>query len=127
MRHTYDARLTMTAEAVVVRDFDGIRVLSAGKLAFSDEGESRACGGAWVGGEGNEPAVSEGGGIREGGAKTAALKAAALRRQRHARREQARDTTTPKQKIEAAAAAMRENLKRETSALHITVLACDKK
>lgn len=131
VRHTYDTRLTTTAEAVVVRDFDGIRVLSAGKLAFSDEDESRACDKASVGSEGNEPAVSEGGGVREGGTKTkvksSALKAAALRRQRHARREQARDTTTPKQKIEAAAAAMRENLNKETSALHITFLACDKK
>ena len=41
VRHTYDARLTTTAEAVVIKDSDGIRVLSVGRLAFRDEHADR--------------------------------------------------------------------------------------
>ena len=82
MRHTYDARLTTTAEAVVVKDSDDIRVLSVGRLGFRND--------------------------------------------HAARREQARVKTSPKKRIEAAAAAAAKR-GNETSALLITFLASDQK
>lgn len=106
-------RLTSTAESIVVRDSDGIRVLSVGRLASSDEDAS------------SRNSKSDDVGATK--ALHTSAKIAASRRQRQARREQERDTANAKQKIEEAAAAMAENQKRETSALFVSFIAYDKR
>lgn len=117
-RLTYDLRFTTTAEAIVLKDSDGIRVLSLGFAAASDEDIGQRSG--------------NGDDVDDGPPETPkkmphSSKVSALRRQRQARREQERDSTNPKEKIEAAAAAMAENQKRETSALFVSFIACDKR
>lgn len=123
-RLTYDTRFTTTAETIVVRDSDGIRILSAGGLGSSDEGEGKrgkdGVGAGGVGTSGGET-VGTNKGI------SSSLKATTARRQRQLRRGPERDTSSAREKIEAAAATMAEKQKRETSALFISFIECDKK
>ena len=79
----YDARLTTTAEAVVVKDSDDIRVLSVGRLAFRDEHADRTSDSVEISGGDPTRVVST--------TKTvSSLKECALMQQRRARREQSR-------------------------------------
>lgn len=123
-RLTYDTRFTTTAETIVVRDSDGIRILSAGGLGSSDEGEGKRGkdSGVGVGASGGETTA----GTTNKGISSS-VKASTTRRHRHLRRGPERDTSSAKEKIEAAAATMAEKQKRETSALFISFIECDKK
>ena len=125
-RLTYDTRFTTTAETIVVRDSDGIRILSAGGLGSRDEGEGKR----------GKDCIGAAGGVGLSGAETvgtgrsisSSLKVSTTRRQRHLRRGLERDAAvSAKEKIEAAAATMAEKQKRETSALFISFMECDKK
>lgn len=106
-----------------MRDSDGIRVLSAGRIAESDhDDEKRAGKSSTVGVDDAERAT--------GASKKSnvAAKISASRLKRHqARKGQERDTTSAREKIEAAAATLAENQKKETSALLISFMACDKR
>ncbi|CAM9124002.1 unnamed protein product [Laminaria digitata] len=122
-RLTYDTRFTTTAETIVVRDSDGIRILSAGGLGSSDEGEGKRGKDSGVG-------VGASGGEKTAGTTNKGISSslkASTRRHRHLRRGPERDTSSAKEKIEAAAATMAEKQKRETSALFISFIECDKK
>lgn len=122
-RLTYDTRFTTTAEVIVVRDSDGIRILSAGRIGEGDhDGEKRA-------GKSNAVGVDDAEGAAGASKKNnVSAKKSASRLKRHqARKAQERDTTSAREKIEAAAATLAENQKKETSALLISFMACDKR
>lgn len=128
-RLTYDTRFTTTAEAIVVRDSDGIRILSAGRIGLGDggdDGKRSAGNGGTSKGFGDDATTAEG---AMGNKKSSVPgRASASRLKRHqARRGQERDATSAREKIEAAAATLAENQKRETSALLISFVACDKR
>ncbi|CAM9614355.1 unnamed protein product, partial [Ectocarpus fasciculatus] len=128
-RLTYDTRFTTTAEAIVVRDSDGIRILSAGRIGLGDggdDGKRSAGNGGTSKGFGDDATIAEG---AMGNKKSSVPgRASASRLKRHqARRGQERDATSAREKIEAAAATLAENQKRETSALLISFVACDKR
>lgn len=114
----------------MLKDPDGIRVLSLGTMTSGDErggqrdpsrddsedGEvETATGGHGYGHGPTERGLPPLGRVQES------------RRRRQSRREQERDGANPKERIEAAAAAMAENQKRDTDALHISFLALDKR
>ncbi|CAM9342627.1 unnamed protein product, partial [Hapterophycus canaliculatus] len=124
-RLTYDTRFITTAEAITVRDADGIRILSAGRVDLSDGNNSKGA----TTGMSNAVGI-DGAGVVLGASKkssaTPKISASRLKRQQ-ARKLQEIDTTSAKEKVEAAAANLAENQKRETSALLISFMACDKR
>lgn len=125
---TYDMRFTATAEAVVLKDSEGIRILSLRAMTSSSESGVQRTG---------KNDDSEDGAMEQMGAAGANSSADKMphysdralesRRRRQARREQERASSNPKEKIEAAAAAMAENQKRETDALLVSFRASDKR
>lgn len=121
-RLTYDARFTTTAEAIVVRDSDGIRILSAGRVGIGDDDDEKRAG------KSNTVGVDDVEGATGASKKSISVKMSASRLKRHqARKGQERDTTSAREKIEAAAATLAENQKKETSALLVSFMACDKR
>lgn len=127
-RLTYDTRFTTTAEAIVVRDSDGIRILSAGRIGLGDGGDDgkSSAGNGTSKGSGDDATTAEGATGNKKSSVPARLSASRLKRHQ-ARRSQVRDATSAREKIEAAAATLAENQKRETSALFINFVACDKR
>lgn len=106
-----------------MRDSDGIRVLSAGRVGGSDDddeisaGKSNTAGGDDA--EGAAPASKK---------SNVSVKMSASRLKRHqARKGQERDVASAREKIEAAAATLAAENKKETSALLISFMACDKR
>lgn len=124
-RLTYDTRFTTTAEAITVRDSNGIRILSAGRIGLGDGNSGKRA----TTGKSHAAGV-DGAGVATGASKKSnapvKISASRLKRQQ-ARKLQERDTTSAKEKVEAAAANLAENQKRETSALLISFMACDKR
>lgn len=128
-RLTYDTRFTATAEAIVVRDSDGIRILSAGRIGLGDggdDGKRSAGNGTTSKGFGDDATTAEGAASNKKSSVPARVSASRLKRHQ-ARRGQERDATSARERIEAAAATLAENQKRETSALLISFVACDKR
>ena len=122
-RLTYDTRFTTTADAIVVRDSDGIRILSTGRIGEGEHHDEKSAG------KSNTVEIDDVERATGGSKKSSASgKMSASRLKRHqARKTQGRDTTSAREKIEAAAATLAENLKKETSALLISFMACDKR
>lgn len=122
-RLTYDLRLMTTVEGIIVRDSDGIRAVSLGTLASSDGHTGQSDDGKGNDGE----AAAEEASASTGATGTAGRRTS--RRMRHTRREHdtTEHSTNAKQKVEAAAAAMAETQKRETGALLLSFIACDKR
>lgn len=118
-----------------MRDSDGIRILSLGTMASSDDTIGQGYDGV-----GRDAAADNAAGAPSWPTETTGVAAkkmrrslstplSASRRLRHSRRRQENTTssTDAKQKIEAAAAAMAETQKRETGALLFSFIACDKR
>ncbi|CAM9636690.1 unnamed protein product, partial [Ectocarpus sp. 13 AM-2016] len=129
-RLTYDTRFTASAEAIVVRDSDGIRILSAGRIGLDDGGDDgkRSAGGGTTskGFGGDASTTAEGAASNKRSSVPTRLSVSRLKRHQ-ARRGPERDATSARERIEAAAATLAENQKRETSALLISFVACDKR
>lgn len=106
-----------------MRDSDGIRILSAGRIGESDGDDEKLLG------KSDTAGVDDVEGATGGNNKSnASTKMSASRLKRHqARKGQERDTTSAREKVEAAAATLAENQKKETSALLISFMACDKR
>lgn len=106
-----------------MRDSDGIRILSAGRIGETDHDDEKCAS------KSNTVGVDDVGGATGPSKKSHnSVKMSASRLKRHqARKAQERDTTSAREKIEAAAATLAENQKKEPSALLISFMACDKR
>lgn len=106
-----------------MRDSDGLRILSAGRIGESDDDDEKRAG------KPNTVGLDDVEGATGAGKKSnASTKMSASRLKRHqARKAQERDTTSAREKIEAAAATLAENQKKEKSALLVSFMACDKR
>ena len=106
-----------------MRDSDGLRILSAGRIGESDHDDEKRPG------KSNTAGADDGEGATAASKKSnASAKMSASRLKRHqARKAQERDTTSAREKIEAAAATLAENQKNEKSAVLISFMACDKR
>lgn len=105
-----------------MRDSDGIRILSAGRVGeVNDDDEKRT-------GKSNTVGIDEVHWAKGASRKNVSGKMSASRLKRHqARKGQEKDTSSARGKIEAAAATLAENQKKESRALLVSFMACDKR